>query len=332
MYRKHKDGDLLTKRVRKMGIPCQGGIDSDGRLSSAVRGLFSLMLLSSSKGGPAASGCLSSVLFCLRLHDVIPKDVVVTMKNAVASISHQPVHATLAMLLQFSSTWDPKCTKSVQSLVNTLASLDRDMRVCVLAEYVHNSIRATLQRTVLESMNDDGVSFSSALCSRAATFSRVYTLSHPAPTYPTMSSSTRLGGRVAGDHLGGEDGGGQEDGGGEENDHDSQVIAYDRLMDEYRRKRLVEFLDSMELELKEARGGLLWNQCSKNEERRKKKGRNGGSSGGSRRKTNEKAGHSSDASSGNSPGVWLGTVHQSKGLEWYEIISCVLILFRTMKC
>ena len=81
LYRRHKDGDLFTKRVRKMGIPCQGGIDSDGRLSSAVRGLFSLMLLSSSKGGPAASSCLSSVLYCLRLHEFIPKDVVVNMKN-----------------------------------------------------------------------------------------------------------------------------------------------------------------------------------------------------------------------------------------------------------
>ena len=70
--------------------------------------------------------------------------------TAVASISHQPVHATLAMLLQFcSSTWDSKCIKSIQSFVNTLASLDRDMKVCVLAEYVHNSIRATcMQRTV----------------------------------------------------------------------------------------------------------------------------------------------------------------------------------------
>ena len=37
----------------------------------------------------------------------------------------------------------------------------------------------------------------------------------------------------------------------------------------------------------------------------------------SRRKKNDEASKSSSgASSGNSPGVWLGTVHQSKGLEW----------------
>jgi hypothetical protein len=42
----------------------------------------------------------------------------------------------------------------------------------------------------LESVNDSGVSFSSALCSRAATFARVYALSHPAPTYPTSYPTT----------------------------------------------------------------------------------------------------------------------------------------------
>ena len=85
------------------------------------------------------------------------------------------------------------------------------------------------------------------------------------------------------------------------------------MMDKYRRERLVEFLDSMELELKESRSGrLLWTQSEEERRRKSKMSRKNGASG-----------------SASSSGVWLGTVHQSKGLEWKVvfIISMMYVRF-----
>ena len=123
----------------------------------------------------------------------------------------------------------------------------------------------------------------------AKSFSRAYTASHPPPVNDDGSS--------------------------------------DRVVLEYRRVRLISFLDHVECELRESRGGGLWNKknlkSSKNSKNLKSK-----SKSNSKNKTNSNNNSSSSSSSSSSvsssvssseKGIYLGTVHQSKGLEWKTV-------------
>ena len=96
----------------------------------------------------------------------------------------------------------------------------------------------------------------------------------------------------------------------------------DRVVLEYRRVRLISFLDHVECELRESRGGGLWN---KKNLKSSKNSKNLKSKSNSKNKTNSNNNSSSSSSSVSSSvsssakGIYLGTVHQSKGLEWKTV-------------
>jgi hypothetical protein len=206
------------------------------RMRNAIHCLFSLMNLSSSLyGGPTVCYCIKAVISSLRLS--ISKKIINIIISSIR-IMEQPPYMTLEQLVSVSGTnkkeikdptsgkWNKKTTKSIQSIIKILKLLNQSMMCCVLPEYLLNAIQAVpFIRGCLEVKNDDGVSFCDAIHSLASSFSRAYELSHPPPERSNNSS-----------------GGGIEE----------------RNILEYRRKRLLSFLDHVELELKEARNGDLW--------------------------------------------------------------------------